>query len=118
MSEKRRVARKISRTRIRFGQGRCDKTAFTSNLSVNGFFIRTNRPFAPGTLLEFEIDHPNGHVIRLEGQVVHASRTLASISRVRRSGMGIELLEKPEEYLDYLKNLRKTTIREEPEDPS
>lgn len=118
MPEKRRATRKISRTKIRFGQGKCDKTAFTSNLSAIGFFIRTHRPFAPGTVLQFEIEHPNGNMIRLNGQVVHASRAPSQISRVRRSGMGIALLEKSEEYLDLLKNLRKSKPEEESEETS
>lgn len=116
MSEKRRAKRKINRIRIRFGEGKCDKTAFTSNLSATGFFIRTNRPYPPGTILQFEVQNTNGKVVLLNGRVVHASRAPSQISRVRRSGMGILLMDKSEEYLDFLKNLKRNVPEEAPEE--
>ena len=106
MVEKRKARRKISRTQVRFGETECDKIAFTSNLSRDGFFVRTNRSLPPGRLLFFEFQLSDGRRIRVQGRVVHASRNPAQMARVRRSGMGIEIVGDKETYLEILRDLK------------
>ncbi len=105
MVDKRREKRKISRTKIKFGDETCDKTAFTSNLSPKGFFVRTNRVHRPDTVLQFEFVLSDGEVVHIEGRVVHASRVPANLARLRRCGMGIEIIEENQNYINMLKSL-------------
>jgi len=105
MPEKRKNKRKISRTQIKFGNKSCDKTAFTSNLSTKGFYVRTNRAHPPDTILQFAFHLSDGTVVEINGRVIHASRAPSQIARIRRSGMGIEIVDGKDEYLKLLKYL-------------
>jgi Tfp pilus assembly protein PilZ len=105
MADKRREKRKISRTKIKFGDETCEKTAFTSNLSPKGFFVRTNRVFQPDTVLQFEFVLSDGEVVHIEGRVAHASRVPAHLARLRRCGMGIEIVKEDHNYINLLKTL-------------
>lgn len=44
------------------------------DLSEHGVFLRTQRPSAPGSLLQIELQDRNGAVIELEGSVVWARK--------------------------------------------
>jgi len=106
MADKRRHKRKINRSTIKFGEESCDKTAFTSNLTPSGFFLRTNRVYPPGKHLRFEFRTPQGVVVNVEGRVVHATRVPVHFAGLRKSGMGIEIIGENEAYLDLLKGLK------------
>jgi len=109
MADKRRHKRKISRNPIKFGEETCDKTAFTSNLTPAGFFLRTNRVYPPGKLLRFEFHTPQGTVVKISGRVVYATRVPTQFAGLRKNGMGIEIIGENADYLDLLKTLKINT---------
>ena len=105
MAEKRDNKRKISRFPVKFGEGGYQRNAFSSNFSRFGFFVRTNRPYKPDTILQFELHLKNGKKILVKGKVIHIEKAPSQFSTIRRNGMGIEIIEESREYLDFLKSL-------------
>jgi ribosomal protein S27E len=74
----------------------------SSNFSLGGLFIRTNRPFSPGTLVDLNIHLPDGGAAKATGRVKTAQKTaLASL----KNGMGIEIIEKDLNYVTFIKSL-------------
>lgn len=105
MAEKRENKRKICRTRVKFGKTACEKTAFTGNLSPNGFFVRTNRPYSPGTVLHFEFQGTDGARVSVKGRVMHAKRLPPQFSVIQKSGMGIEIVGEKKGYIEFLRSM-------------
>lgn len=106
MADKRSYKRKINRSTIKFGEESCDKTAFTSNLTPAGFFLRTHRVYPPGKRLRFEFRTPQGGVVNVVGRVIHATRVPVQFAGLRKNGMGVEIIGHNEDYLDLLKALK------------
>ncbi len=106
MADKRRHKRKIRRSTIKFGEDTCDKTAFTSNLTPTGFFLRTNRVYPPGRILRFEFRTPDGKIVNVTGRVVHATRVPLHFAGLRKNGMGIEIESGREAYRNLLTSLK------------
>lgn len=73
-----------------------------SNLSETGLFIRTNRGFIPNTIVDIEIVMPDNKISHLKGIVRRTIKTPVTLSK---NGMGIELIEKDEAYMNYVKTL-------------
>lgn len=64
--------------------------------------MRSNRPFAPGTLVDLLIHLPDGTVSKSKGLVKMAQKTpLASM----KNGMGIEIIEKDSNYVAFIRSL-------------
>ncbi|NOY52591.1 MAG: hypothetical protein GXP58_03105 [Deltaproteobacteria bacterium] len=106
MANKRRHKRRINRSTIKFGEEVCDKTAFTSNLTPEGFFLRTNRVYPPGRTLRFEFRSPAGEIVNVTGKVVHATRVPIHFAGLRKNGMGIEIVGENEAYRNLLESLK------------
>lgn len=75
-----------------------------SNLSETGLFIRTNRGFIPNTIVDIEIVMPDNKISHLKGIV---RRTIKNPVTLSKNGMGIELIEKDEYYINYVRDLYK-----------
>jgi len=74
--------------------------AISSDFSRYGLFIRTNHAFVPGTELDIVIHLPNGTDCKLKGIVRRAMKTtIVSL----KNGMGIELLHRDHNYINFLK---------------
>lgn len=74
--------------------------AISSDFSRYGLFIRTNHAFVPGTELDIVIHLPNGTDCKLKGIVRRAMKTtIVSL----KNGMGIELLHRDHNYVNFLK---------------
>jgi protoheme ferro-lyase len=71
----------------------------SSNLSLNGLFIRTRRPFAADTVIDLMVHFPNGSTSKLKGITRRAIRNPLD----NQNGMGIELIEKYAPYQQYVK---------------
>lgn len=96
-----RHPRFTKRLEVRFTSGGLSFTGILSNLSESGLFIRTNRGFAPGTVIDIELVMPDGKKSFLKGSVIRTIKTpLASL----KNGMGVELIEKDETYINFLKS--------------
>ena len=109
MGEKREFKRYRKRCETEVAVDGVTRRGISSNLSLNGLFVSTNRPFPPDTILDIVIHLPNGSTSKLKGRV---RRTLKSpIGKVIRTpvkslknGMGIEIIEKDDDYLEFIKS--------------
>jgi hypothetical protein len=102
-----RHPRFTKRLEATFSSGILSYRGILSNLSANGLFIRTNRGFAPGTTIDIELMMPDHKVSILKGIV---RRTIKTPMSSIKNGMGVELIEKDETYINFIKS-----FREEPE---
>ncbi len=100
---KRQHERFTKRLETRFSSGDLSFTGISSNLSEGGLFIRTQHGFAPGTIIDIELVLPDGKISFLRGKVKRSIRT--SISTYQsKNGMGVELIEKDEAYINFIKS--------------
>lgn len=112
MAEKRRLKRNIRRCETEFTHGEVSNRGIASDFSEDGLFIKTTRPVAPESVIDMMVYLPNGSVSRLKGMVKWSSRTptgrvfgASGRARSARSGMGLELLEKDENYDLFIRSL-------------
>jgi len=104
--EKRNKTRVVKRLFIHFGPEHPVNIGFTGDISSTGLFIKTNTIFPPGSVLKIEIELPNSKTIHMQGTVMWAKRVPATLVRhVKNSGMGVRILQPPEEYLNFLESL-------------
>jgi len=99
---KRKNLRFTKRLEARFIADAESFVGITSNLSETGLFIRTKRGFAPDSILDIKLIMPDGNTSSIKGIVKRTVKVPLSI----KNGMGIELLEKDETYMRYVKSLR------------
>ncbi len=78
-------------------------TGITSDVSENGLFIRTRKGLAPGSLLDIEINLPNGEISKIRGRVI---RTVRTQLQAMKNGMGIEIIEKDASYINLVNALQ------------
>jgi PilZ domain len=97
---RRRHERFVRRLEAEFIGQEKNYRAISSDFSRHGLFIRTNHAFVPGTELDIIIYLPNGTVCKLKGIVRRAIKTtIVSV----KNGMGIELLSRDHNYINFLK---------------
>ena len=99
---KRKNLRFTKRLEARFIADGESFVGITSNLSETGLFIRTKRGFAPDSILDIKLIMPDGNTSSIKGIVKRTVKVPLSI----KNGMGLELLEKDETYMRYVKSLR------------
>jgi len=99
--EKRQHKRYTSRCEIEFSMNGTTYRGISSNLSLNGLFIRTRRPFAADTVIDLMVHFPNGSTSKLKGITRRAIRNPLD----NQNGMGIELIEKDETFRDFVKSI-------------
>jgi hypothetical protein len=95
-----RHPRFTKRLEARFSSAGLSFTGILSNLSESGLFIRTNRGFAPGTVIDVELVMPDRKISFLKGLV---RRTVKTPMSSLKNGMGIELIEKDATYINFVK---------------
>lgn len=110
-----RHPRFTKRLEVRFGSGVLNFTGILSNLSESGLFIRTNRGFAPETMIDIELVMPDGKISFLKGLVKWAVKTPIS---TLKNGMGIELIKKDAAYMDFVKSFTDRTETDDEKPPS
>jgi hypothetical protein len=71
------------------------------NLSLSGLFIRTRKPFTADTVIDLMVHFPNGSTSKLKGITRRAIRNPLD----NQNGMGIELIEKDSNYLDFINSI-------------
>lgn len=103
---KRGYHRFTKRLQVRFSSGEQTFIGISSNLSGNGLFIRTKNCFVTDSIIDIELEMPDGKISYLKGRVARATKTqLASL----KNGMGIELIEKDATYIDFIKSFSEGT---------
>lgn len=104
--EKQKQVRRTKRIEVRFGADRPSQLGFTIDMSETGLFIKTTTIFPPYTTLLLELTLPDKRVVSLRGHVSWVKRVPAQLApHVKKAGMGIELLQPPAEYLEFVKTL-------------
>jgi hypothetical protein len=93
----------MKRLEATFSSGGLSYKGILSNISANGLFIRTNRGFAPGSIVDIELIMPDNRISLLKGVV---KRTIKTPITSSRNGMGVELLEKDSIFMDYVQSFR------------
>ncbi len=101
--QKRRSPRRIKRLEIKFVSDDVVYRGITSDISHEGIFIRTKKGLPPETIIEMDLFLPTGEVINLRGRV---KRTIKTLYTEIKNGMGVELIDVPLKYLEYIKNLQ------------
>jgi ribosomal protein S27E len=94
-----RHPRFTKRLEVTFSSGGLSYKGILSNLSSNGLFIRTNRGFAPGTVLDIQLVMPGDKISSLKGIV---RRTVKAPVTPTKNGMGVELIARDETYLNFV----------------
>jgi hypothetical protein len=94
-----RHPRFTKRLEVTFRAGDLCYKGILSNLSANGLFIRTNRGFAPGTILEIQLVMPDDRISSLKGIV---RRTVKATVTPTKNGMGVELISRDEAYVNFV----------------
>ncbi len=96
---RRQCQRYTKRLETTFSSGGLSFKGISSDLSAGGLFIRTQHGFVPGTIIDVDIYLPNNRVAHLKGIV---RRTVKTTMPGVKNGMGIELIERDKNYLEFL----------------
>ena len=99
-----RFPRYTKRLEVTFSSGHMSYKGILSNISENGIFIRTNRGFAPGTTVDIEVMMPDESISHLKGIV---KRTIKRPLTAVKNGMGIELLQKDDSFMSFVRSYGK-----------
>jgi len=111
--ERRKHPRFIKRLETRIVTDHTSFSSISSDLSESGLFIRTNRGCNVDTPIDIELSLPGNRVSFLKGIVKRTVRTPIS---TMKNGMGIEIIEKDETFIDFVKSIigeRKENVVEE-----
>lgn len=80
-------------------------------MSETGLFIKTTTIFPPQAMLMLELTLPDKRVLSLRGHVSWVKRVPSQLApHVKKAGMGIELIQPPAEYIDFVKTLSGATV--------
>lgn len=90
----------MKRLEVTFSAGGISCKGILSNVSANGLFIRTNRGFIPGTIVDIQLMMPGNLISSLRGIV---KRTVKVPVTPSRNGMGIELITRDEPFINFVK---------------
>jgi hypothetical protein len=102
--DKRKADRASKKLEVHYITG-ADQTAITSNISETGIFIITNNKVAPGTVLDLTLHLPGLQNFSLKGRVVRNKYTAPALVGEATSGLGVELMKPPQEYINYIRSL-------------
>lgn len=98
----RKHKRIIKRLEIEFSSRGSSFRSISSDISRDGLFVRTSRPFAVDTEVEMILHLPDNAVSRLAGRVRWAVKKASASAK---GGMGIEITERDRLFDDYLDSL-------------
>ncbi len=89
------------RLEVTFSSGGLKYRGISSDLSAGGLFIRTQHGLTPGSVIDIEVYLPEGKASILKGIV---RRTVKTPLNMGKNGMGVELIERDANYIEFLKN--------------
>lgn len=110
MIDKRQQRRFFKRYRVEFSADNRIYRGITVNFSLNGLYIRTNKPLSHDTSLDIAVHLPDGSTSRLHGKVVRTRKTLslddsAAPYRTSDDGIGVSVTEKDAGFLHLIRSL-------------
>ncbi len=103
--EKRKSPRVMKRLEVKF-QTKSENTVITDDLSETGLFVRTTKGINPGYSVDLKLNLPNSQQLFLSGRVVRNIKSYPGPVGTSNSGMGIELINPPSDYINYVQTLR------------
>jgi hypothetical protein len=104
-----RTQRYTKRLEATFSSGSLTYRGILSDISENGLFIRTSRGFTPGTPIDIEIIMPGDQISHLTGIVRRSIKTPLSAAK---NGMGVELTQKDDVYMNFYKSYHEEASKE------
>ncbi len=102
--EEQRANRVFKKLEVKF-ENIGENTAITRNLSETGIFISTKRGVTPGSVLNIKLNLPKALSLALKGKVVRKMNSMTGQAGEAESGMGIQLISPPHDYIDYVHSL-------------
>ncbi len=99
---KRRHKRVIKRLETEFSANGLAFRGISSDLSLSGLFVRTNKPFPPDTMVDLTIHLTGDSVSRLKGSV---RRSIKTGQTMMKNGMGMEIVEIDQNYINFLNTI-------------
>jgi Tfp pilus assembly protein PilZ len=105
-NEKRRTYRVAKRLEVKF-HSTAENTAITNDLSKNGLFITTSKVMDPGHDIDIKLHLPNSDALFIKGRVVRNMKTTPGVNNGAQVGMGIELINPPQDFINYMQSLLK-----------
>ncbi len=109
MKQGRKHERFIRRLETEFSAEGKSYIGISSDFSFTGLFVRTNHPFVPGTIVNLTVHLPDGKASRMKGSVRRAMKTPAVAIK---NGMGIELIEKDDNYMNFIGSFLESPVKE------
>ena len=108
--EKRRQKRFAKRCSVEFTSDGKTYSGICKNLSLDGLFIKTRKPLGLEKIIEMIVHLPNDSTSKLTGRVTRATRepyslVLEMAGIPSKDGMGIQLMEKDANYLNFVTSL-------------
>ena len=103
-NEKRRTYRVAKRLEVKF-HSTAENTAITNDLSKNGLFITTSKGVDPGNDIDIKLHLPNSDALFIKGRVVRNMKATPGVNNGAHVGMGIELINPPEDFINYMQSL-------------
>ena len=112
LKEKRRLKRFARRCECKFMSEGISHKGIASDFSLNGLFINTAYPPAADAVIGIAVHLPDGSVSSLQGKVRRTMKTppgrvTGRPLKEHKSGMGVELLMKDANYLNFIRSLIK-----------
>lgn len=79
------------------------RSAFSSDVSSGGLFVASTHVLTPGTQVLLDIDLPGTHTtITAMGVVAWGKRVPTSLQTIGRGGFGVQLLNAPEAWRQFM----------------
>lgn len=91
MSDTRLEQRKKRRLSVRFGNGKLENHGYSSDISLQGFFVESRVVYKSGGVMNFEIKNRDGEIITLIGKVQWSKKVAPRLNHILKSGMGISI---------------------------
>ncbi|MBI5409342.1 MAG: PilZ domain-containing protein [Nitrospirae bacterium] len=103
-NEKRKAVRVSKRLEVKF-HSTSENTAITNDLSAKGLFITTSKGMDPGNAIDIKLHLPNSEALFIKGRVIRNIKAATGLNNGAQSGMGIELINPPEDFINYIQSL-------------
>lgn len=105
-----RQKRFIKHCEIEFLSNGVIHKGISSNFSIKGFFVKTDHPPAPDSILDAVIHLPDGSTSRLKAKIKRISGRyvddgVETSEDISDNGIGVEIIERDANYLNFIRSL-------------
>jgi Tfp pilus assembly protein PilZ len=104
INEKRKAKRISKRLEVKFHSA-AENTAITDDLSESGLFITTSKGMEAGNSIDVKLHLPNSEALFIKGRIIRNIKTTPGMNNGVKVGMGIELINPPQDFVDYIQSL-------------